>query len=223
MASAQHPVTPSQDIFVNVAGKLYRTTRAVLTKSPFFRYHLTIPSSRDSDGALVVNADPEIFEYILQYLQHGVYPLFIDPTGHHDIPKYLACAREARYFHLDRLVDWLEQGRYAAAYRIELSHRILRGEGPDNECPPTPAVSWEGSILSVTLSEASTVDWGKHLVALCPRGVKEHRGRKDECWKSCFKGREVPSWEHDVIPYPVFSLTVKKLIIDHNILRDQNW
>ena len=62
---SQRAITPNQDISLSVMGKLCRTTRAVLTKSPFFHYYLNNPGNRDPDGALVVNADPVLFENIL--------------------------------------------------------------------------------------------------------------------------------------------------------------
>lgn len=216
-------LTPNnQEIFVNVAGKLYRTTRAVLTKSPFFRYHLSNPVSRDMDGAVVVNADPELFENILQYLQHGVYPLFVSPAGQHDVFKYLTLAREARYFHLERLVGWLEQGRFAQAYRVEFSQRLIRADEIGDKAGTAPKVFWDSNVLSMVLSEARSVEWGKHMIALCPRGVAGHRGRRNECWKVCFMGRNTPVWEYDVVPYPMFTLVTKTLVINHNLLRDQS-
>ena len=95
-----------------------------MNKSPFFRHYLANPNNHDSDGLVVVYADSQLFENMLHHLQHGVYPLFLSPTECPDVPKYLPCIKEARYLRLPGLVDWLEKGRCAEAYRIDMPTRF---------------------------------------------------------------------------------------------------
>ena len=61
------------------------------------------------------------------------------------------------------------------------------------------------------------------MVAVCPCGIAEHRGRKDVCWRARQGGREYPVWEYGAVSYAVFFLSTKKTVVDHGLLRDLTW
>ncbi|MBE3042585.1 hypothetical protein IMZ48_08420 [Candidatus Bathyarchaeota archaeon] len=215
-----------QHVYLNASGKIFRSTRGILTKSPFFCYHLSDAGNVDSSGSIIVHADPDVFESILQYLQHGAYPLFLEADKTHDISRYIACAREARYFHLPRLVEWLEKGRYAEAHRIEYTRRVLTyDEAAGHGGGVTQKVETNGSVVSIPLAETHNVGWGKTMYFVCPRGLVDHRAdhKKYDCWKECLGGRANPNWLYEELHHPLGLVLTQTVVIDHSLLRDSSW
>ncbi|KAK0615154.1 hypothetical protein B0T17DRAFT_619960 [Bombardia bombarda] len=76
----------TEEVVLNAGGRKYTTTVGTLVdRSEFFA---SLSSGRwaipkNEDGSIFVDADPDIFEYVLRYLRRGVFPLaFNRETGH---------------------------------------------------------------------------------------------------------------------------------------------
>ena len=144
----------SLDMEVVVSGKVFSTTRSTLTKSPFFRRHLSDPANYSTDGDITVQADPELFGHILNYLEEGAYPIILRTNGTHDIAKYVACLKEARYFHLERLADWLERARYAEAVKLSYPPKLVCQEEDES----TDTISWLTLSMPIDITNSNECD-----------------------------------------------------------------
>ena len=77
---------------LQVGERKFTTTKDTLSKSGFFSALLAGPWEGDllMDGSYFIDADPDIFEFVLKYLRHGTFPLFYDKVKGHDYRLYLA-------------------------------------------------------------------------------------------------------------------------------------
>ena len=77
---------------LQVGERKFTTTKATLSKSGFFSALLAGPWEGDllMDGSYFIDADPDIFDFVLKYLRHGILPLFYDKVKGHDYRLYLA-------------------------------------------------------------------------------------------------------------------------------------
>lgn len=216
---------PGQHVSVNVAGRVFHTTRGILTKSPFFRYYLSEAGNVDATGSIIVHADPDLFGAILEYLQHGFYPIFLNADKEtHDIPRYLACMREARYFHLERLANWIQRACYAEAYLVHVLQRVISHQDPEaRDNTGHEVVTYDGNVATIVSWQKRFLLRGKEKVALCRRGIPEHRGQKELCWRECHGARDDPVWVYDEEPSAYLFVTTKTTRIDHGLLRDPDW
>ncbi|KAJ0419346.1 BTB/POZ protein [Aspergillus carlsbadensis] len=108
------PLTPNDDghtnrsdiIELQVGQQRFTALRSTLTEqSTNFKSLLSGRwNSARSDGSYFVDADPDLFAHILNYLRRpDVYPIFYDDVKGHDYLKYHALLSEARYFGIDAL------------------------------------------------------------------------------------------------------------------------
>lgn len=79
------------------------------------------------DGPYVIDADANLFEHVLRYLRRGVFPLFYEESKGHNFGLYLALLKEARYFKIKRLEQWLDKKRYLDTVKTEYSATELEG------------------------------------------------------------------------------------------------
>jgi hypothetical protein len=134
------------------------------------------PITQQPDGSYFVDADPKLFQYILQYLRDGALPLFY-ANGTYDHEMYVALLRAARYFGIDHLQRWIESKRFLQAVRTTWSANIVEGTaslnvitGPDEDL----------QIYPVQMTKK---------VYVCPRGIHVHRGNPSACGKMCAAAR----------------------------------
>ncbi|KAF7717802.1 Uncharacterized protein PECH_008441 [Penicillium ucsense] len=90
----------SQQVVLQVGDRRFVTSRDTLTTESGYFAALLSGRWNDAreDGSYLIDADPYLFEHILQYLRQGVPPLFFDSAKGHDRLMYLALYTEARYF-----------------------------------------------------------------------------------------------------------------------------
>ncbi|KAI1702973.1 BTB/POZ domain-containing protein [Ditylenchus destructor] len=96
--------TPNSDwIRLNVGGKVFQTTKDTLSRYPdTFLARLVngdLPSAKDESGAYLIDADPEHFRTILNYLRRGSVTLDASKVILGDL------LREADFFNIQPLVD----------------------------------------------------------------------------------------------------------------------
>ncbi|KAI2634777.1 BTB/POZ protein [Hypomontagnella submonticulosa] len=163
-------------VTLQVGERRFTTLRGTLvTESTYFAARLSGRwHDSNEDGSYFIDADPGIFEHILRYLRNGNFPVFFDlKTQMLDHAKYLALLSDARYFGIQRLVEWIEKKRYLEIVQIETSIALR-----DIDLPT------DGHLIKATAPgsrmEISTT-WGTKQVYLCPRGIRDHRGDKNKC------------------------------------------
>ncbi len=73
---------------------------------------------KQDDGSYFIDADADLFKYILYYLRCGLLPVFYDRTDGHNHVLYSTLLEEARFFGIDRLEKWLSEKKYLEALKI---------------------------------------------------------------------------------------------------------
>ena len=93
------------------------------------------------DGQPFIDADPAIFEHILNFLRRSIPPLFWTRTNGFDYSLYSTLYREAEYFGIEALAEWISKQQYQQCVRTslsmeaeDLSHclRGILGDFPDD-------------------------------------------------------------------------------------------
>lgn len=181
---AQSTLSDDNRVKIQVGERQFITFRDTLTgESAYFKARLSERwNDRDEDGSFFIDANPDIFEHILNYLRSGMFPLFFDSgTQSFDYSKYAALLGEARYFGIPRLEDWISKARFHDAVRIETITTMV----PDVEA---------GEGIDRVLAKADTktdvsTNWGTRRVYVCPRDIDVHRGDRRKCGQACEKAR----------------------------------
>ncbi|KAI4868830.1 hypothetical protein F4820DRAFT_89407 [Hypoxylon rubiginosum] len=133
-----------------------------------------------------VDADPVLFEHVLQYLRSSSFPLFFHtPTQTFDLALYHALLGEARYFGLRRLAAWIERRGYLDAVRVTRTVSTVEDVGADELQRHLDGLDGRANV-KVDIS----IGWGTRKVYVCPRGLAVHRGDPSRCGQACKKMRE---------------------------------
>ena len=144
-AASQNIGTSAGIITINVGGRKFVTLESTLTsQSTYFtallsdRWEESLPQV---DGQPFIDADPAIFEHILNFLRRSIPPLFWTRTNGFDYSLYSTLYREAEYFGIEALAEWISKQQYQQCVRTslsmeaeDLSHclRGILGDFPDD-------------------------------------------------------------------------------------------
>lgn len=116
-----------EPVLLNVGGREFRTTVGTLTaNSGFFAAYFsgrwTVPKL--ADGSVFVDADPDLFEHILRYLRHGIFPIAYDELHYrHDVNLYQRLTALAGYFDIPKLNTWLAESLWVKS--VNVTHRLI--------------------------------------------------------------------------------------------------
>lgn len=176
--------TNDNRVKIHVGERHFIAFRDTLTgESAYFKARLSERwNDREKDGSFFIDANPDMFDHILNYLRSGIFPLFFDAgTQSFDYGKYAALLGEARYFGIHRLEDWISKARFHDAVRIETITTMV------------PDVEAEGGTHRVSAGADTKTDvstnWGTRRVYVCPRDIDVHRGYRRKCGQACEKAR----------------------------------
>lgn len=106
-------------ITLDVGGTRLKTFIKTLKQAEFFD-NLDFETERGEDGSIFIDADPILFSHKLQFLRRGIMPVFWNLRNGHDYPKYNALLREARYFGIPDLIEWLDHKSYQNVVKTQL-------------------------------------------------------------------------------------------------------
>jgi hypothetical protein len=116
-------------IVLDVSGCVYRTHKATLQTSPYFRNLMARWDDccdRQDDGSLFVDADPKTFQHILDFMRRpSKFPLFWTKQNGFDYVLYNRLEEDADYFLLHDLRDWIKKKRYLDAVRTIVEVQTL--------------------------------------------------------------------------------------------------
>jgi hypothetical protein len=177
------PPLPSETVKLQVGERQYPTTVGTLTRESCF-FQALFSGNRDnkqSDGSYFIDADPELFQHILQYLRRGILPLVYDVTSGHNHCFYLRMLGEAKYFQISRLKIWLQNKEYLHAVKIK--HSITQVESTE----------WEEVGNADEQLKFHQV-WEVRKVYVCPRGIVDHMGNLNACGRQCRTARDGTGW-----------------------------
>jgi len=173
---ATQMIQSDQRVALQVGERRFTTNKDTLARSS--HYFLKMLSGRwphetQEDGSYFVDADGTIFEHVLRYLRHSVFPVHYDNVKGHDFGFYAALLEQARLFGVDDLEKWLENKTYFKAVRTE--HRAWLLDDL-NSIRDTVGSNVEHQYLP---------SWIIERVYVCPRGITVHRGNPDACGRAC--------------------------------------
>jgi hypothetical protein len=110
-------------IILDVGGRKFHTTAAVLSISPWFEHLFTRWDhciELQEDGSLFIDADPDAFDHLLRFMRRpSKFPLFWTREYGFDYAFYSRLEAEADYFALDDLKEWISKKRYQEAIRVQ--------------------------------------------------------------------------------------------------------
>lgn len=116
-------------ITLDVSGRKYKTQKATLQTSPYFRNLLARwddNCDKEDDGSYVVDADGDTFQHILNFMRRpSKFPLFWTKEAGFDYVLYNKLEVEADYFLLQDLRDWIRQKRYLVAVRTTVQVIVI--------------------------------------------------------------------------------------------------
>ena len=99
--------TESNIIYLNVGGKEYTTTLDTLTKFPGSMlgsmFSGNLPSNRDDKGRYFIDANGEMFKYILDYLRRNVLTL------PYEFKDYKSLIAEVEFFQVQPMLDEIKK------------------------------------------------------------------------------------------------------------------
>lgn len=139
-------------------------------------------SEKQADGSYFLDADPEIFKYVLRFLRHGVYPLAYDGAKGHDFGLYAAILELADFLLVEKLASWLKEQRYLKVVQVESSMRFLQMV---EEMDEFSVVGSESSDTKVQWHPS----WRVVKKYVCPRGITKHYDNPSGCGQACRKSQ----------------------------------
>ena len=128
---------------------------------------------KQEDGSLFVDRDGDIFAYILGFLRSSKFPLFYDDVAGFDHDKYVQLLEEARYFGIDKLVEWIKIRQYEKVIKVQ--RRAISSEDVE-EMNDTVHADHKFEYFP---------NWETRKVYVCPRGIGKHRGQPGYCGRQC--------------------------------------
>ncbi|KAL8785780.1 MAG: hypothetical protein Q9213_003158 [Squamulea squamosa] len=205
------PQGTSEPIVIQVGEQRFYTSSDSLSRSDHLNAMISCrwDSNKQPDGSYFIDADPEVFKHVLQYLRLGVYPLCYDKAKGHDFAMYASIQKLANYLIIPKLVEWLSQRQYLEAVTVRTSGQVV--EHVDK---------LDGlSDLSTEIQYHPT--WRTVKKYVCPRGIFEHYDNPNGCGKACRKIQGDAENRYD--DYPVLSTLVltKKTTFNQQLCLEQ--
>ncbi|RMZ77917.1 hypothetical protein DV738_g4127, partial [Chaetothyriales sp. CBS 135597] len=196
----------SEPIKLQVGERHFVTLPSTLTaESPYFACLLSSRwQNNQADRSYFVDADGDLFVYILRYLRSGTLPIFYRTPGGHDYGKYQALIGEAEYFGIERLKNWLKKREYENAVKVE--HWVREHEDLES-------ILYKTYNSNVELEYHPT--WTVRKIYKCPRGIVLHRGNPSACGRQCRNAMDEDGPEYDEEDLLKTITITRTLVFDH--------
>lgn len=151
----------AQKVALDVGGRKFITLASTLEESRFLSALVSgrWDHNKQEDGSFFIDADPGLFQYILEYLRRQRMPLFWDRENGHDLGRYKSLLQEAEYFDIPQLSRWLSDQEYMDA--VTITTTITHCTIPDRKNP----ISFPGS-KSVGRRNVETL-WQEEDIFVC--------------------------------------------------------
>ena len=109
-------------ITLDVSGRKFRTSKSVLSVSPYFRNlfdRWADGADHQADGSYSVDADANTFEHLLSFMRRpSRFPLYWTKEDGFDYALYNSVEADADFFMLEGLRDWIKQRKYLEAVSV---------------------------------------------------------------------------------------------------------
>ncbi|PHH63084.1 hypothetical protein CDD81_6329 [Ophiocordyceps australis] len=167
-------------IKLQIGERIFVTTLETLVRESTYFAALLTGRWETIAQPIFVDADAELFEYVLRYLRRGLFPLFYTTGIGHDHAQYYALLGEAKFFGIQKLVMWLQHRRYFQAITTTMDFEIFK---------TTQAVLDSGSGVDSHTTTQLFPWWSNQKVYVCPRGISLHRGAPTRCGRMCLRSQ----------------------------------
>lgn len=226
MEKAEPRTSRPDRVTLDVGGRKFVTLASTLDESTFLSSIVSErwDHDRQPDGSYFVDANPNLFDHVLDYLRRGCMPLFWDVDKGHDFARYKALRQEADYYGIPRLERWLSEHSFLKA--VSVSTRVTNQTLPDNEdvtFSNTPAIrrhvetEWVDELRYYCRALRRPAWHG--LSDACREDCYEYCGRTcleipaGSCSEMCHKDR-APSYEHPAEKRRVLKVKVVEDIVE---------
>ncbi|KAL1961098.1 hypothetical protein VTO42DRAFT_3043 [Malbranchea cinnamomea] len=194
---------------LQVGERHFHTTVGALTcRSDYFKalFSGRFAIRKQNGGSIFIDANPTLFEYILDYLRRGVFPFAFSKEQGHDYVLYERLLEEAKYFQCRSLIIWLEDKCYHQCFMWSIRSHELRGE---------PCHWWRSDSEDRQVIPCTTE---KRKIYLCPRGIECHRGDKNACGYRCRNALATVGPEYDTM-----LKTSSWLVVERGLQFNRSW
>ncbi|KAI4916801.1 hypothetical protein J4E90_003304 [Alternaria incomplexa] len=158
----------NNQITLDVSGRKFRTSKSVLSVSPYFEGLLNRweeGADLQADGSYYVDADALTFEHLLSFMRRpSRFPLYWTRKDGFDYALYSRVEAEADYFMLEGLRDWIKQRKYLQAV-VTFSR--------------TDSAMKDQRLVGDVVIEKYVVRKAGHV--LCP--LAWHHDVRNDCWR----------------------------------------
>ncbi|KAL8773755.1 MAG: hypothetical protein Q9209_001523 [Squamulea sp. 1 TL-2023] len=205
------PQGTSGPIVLQVGEQRFHTSSDSLSRSDHLNAMISghWDSGRQPDGSYFIDADPEVFKHILQYLRLGLYPLCYDKAKGHDFAMYASIHKLANYLIIPNLVEWLSQRQYLKAVTIQTSAQIMED------------VNALGDLKDLSIETHYYPTWRTVKKYVCPREIYEHYNNPHGCGKACRKIQgDAEDRYHECPTLSTLILTKKTVFNQHVCMED---
>lgn len=185
------PITQREDIITLQVGNQRFYIRAdILCKAAHFFEGLIFSSAsaamkapaRTTDGAFIVQANPDVFKHVIHFCLFSTYPLFWERGGF-QYGLYAQLLSQARYFQVSNLVAWIDAKEFEKVVQKTFDHSSSNAL---EDMRHTVNGATDRSLQYLRIQQRV---WN------CPRGLAVHKGpyvsgHTDRCGKDCAKKGE---------------------------------
>lgn len=122
-AGSTSDTSESEIVTLDVGGRKFTTFASTLEDSHFLSVLVSERwgHNQQADGSFFIDANPDLFQHILEYLRRQFMPLCWDREKGQDLAMYKVLLQEAEYYGIPELSQWLREGRYMEAVSISTS------------------------------------------------------------------------------------------------------
>ncbi|KAL8649972.1 MAG: hypothetical protein Q9226_005346 [Calogaya cf. arnoldii] len=200
-------LSTSGPIFLQVGEQRFCVSKDTLSGSHMLSATISErwDANKQPDGSFFIDADPDIFKYVLRFLRHGVYPLCYDQAKGHDFATYAAIQKQADYLLIPELVKWLSEARYVSAVTIKTEAYIV-----------DDVDKLDGTRdLSIKYSYHPT--WRTVKKYVCPRRISPHYGNPMRCGKDCRRAQGDADDEYEDCPVLSTLVLKERTVFDESV------
>ncbi|KAL8934030.1 MAG: hypothetical protein Q9211_005442, partial [Gyalolechia sp. 1 TL-2023] len=196
----------SGQVILQVGEQQFRTSKATLEGCG--KLHAMVSdrwrSGELSDNIFFLDADPGVFNHVMRFLRHGVYPLCYTMASGHDYALYTAIYNLADFLVIDELAGWLRDQKYLHAIKIHTSARIEEGEDDLS------------GIKDSNIKIQYHPTWRIVKKYVCPRGIAVHYGNPRACGRACLAAQGDEEDEYEDCPVLSTLCVTEKVVFDQN-------
>lgn len=208
--------SPREKVTLQAGHRFFHTKIDTLVqRSRYFQdlFYGELPVEKQQDGSIFLDVDPNVFEHLLRYMRHGLFPLAFSQKDGHDYKLYADILKEALKFQLPLLCDWLKGEYYHKCVSWRVSSKVQNMEDG--------IFAADNSYSTIQFLPFKELE---RKIYICPREIPSHRDRPERCGRACFRalGNNEPAYEKEKVTTACL-LVEKKYEINREWMMDSRY